>query len=300
MALVISFLTGEAAAIHAHPTDQVSDPGFVDFCEAEFDLSSSLSWLGHLTNKAVRTAGYYFQPRIMDDSQLESIPERYRSTAKKLVNQQASRLDSKDLYYDFIPFLENNFSDETTRSRFAFLSSGLINNHCIENRAPSEQLNTGYYDKETLKAKHLVFIPFVFKTNLQNFELSHIVLVVIDTQAKRVEYYDPNGDGPDRRQCYENFCMKDDLDLVKNFFFGEDTESKILVLSNKIQQDLNNCGVHVMDIIGRRIGGDTFEDIELQKVDSDEPMRIRTALVKLFATSSMSSKEGNQAVSACP
>lgn len=239
-----------------------------------------LNSLSELTVKTCNTVSSRFQHYSANNYiDFTKTAENYHDTIRKLIEEPGSHLNSS-IFFNFITLLE----EAPGPKEYEILATAITNSHTIEHRAPSIQINQSLEKRELLKKK-LILIPFVYKGyEIMGWSRGHIVLIVVDKEKKSVEYYDPHGHPPETRKNYDGFCMKKDLEEVKHYLFGDDSSSHISVLTNKIQKDIHNCGVHVMDIMIKRIKGASFEDIEKEDASTTDIQETRINLARLFET----------------
>ncbi len=128
---------------------------------------------------------------------------------------------------------------------------------------PSEILSD-YTESATLK-EDLIFIPYLLRR-------THIVIITVDMKGRTVEYYDSQGTHPDS-------VMQTDLQKIKTDCFPGDPKARILDDFPCQQNDLHNCGVHVLYYIRQRLAGKSFYEITSEEFNSKkiEDLRIKLA-----------------------
>jgi len=125
------------------------------------------------------------------------------------------------------------------------------------------------FEKENTK---FYAIPFLIHGG------GHIVQIFIDKDKKRIEYYDLRLSSPDHTtiQGSKNVKVRDLLNSINAQFF--ENTADILINKNKLQTDFHNCGVHVLDMIIKRLDGLRFDDVQaMANVGQIEKIRLRLA-----------------------
>lgn len=244
------------------------------------------------TTLSMKAYGYFYGQTVNDIiDNTSSIPEEYAHTVKTLIENLGSRLSTSEVVDFIIALGKTNLHKDKAQ----FLAYALTNKHIIDGRRPSELVETylkNRYTIECLKSEgshpvDLLFIPFVYKGSsiigmVPYADPGHITLVAVCFSTKTVEYYDSFGFEPESWTCYENFCMKEELEKIRLHCFGKE-EGDILTPVTKQQHDWHSCGVFVIWYILQRLNGQSYESITNKEMTSTEIEYIRTELGKLLA-----------------
>jgi len=111
--------------------------------------------------------------------------------------------------------------------------------------------------------KNLIFVPTVLKSGIRD----HIVAVVFDREANRIELYDSKGlvalDRDEYVSNQDQLMLIDVLQKVVDQYGDADAAEETTIWENteKHQKDSHNCGVYVLNYIERRLGGESAEQI---------------------------------------
>lgn len=222
----------------------------------------------------------------------EKIPENHLATIKSLIENNGGRLTSREVA-DFINALN---CSKAYAQQAEFLAMALCNKQTIEGRRPSESMRSFLNNHHVIRNMEetgtphvdLAFIPFVFKGSdllgmVPYVETGHIILITVCFSKKTVEYYDSFAQPPETWKCYEGFCMKKELEIIKTLCFGE-AEGKILTSTTKQQHDWHSCGVFIIWYIIQRLNKAPFEEIASKEVTAEDIESIRTKLAKILAS----------------
>ena len=88
----------------------------------------------------------------------------------------------------------------------------------------------------------------------------HIVAVLVDFDAARVEYYDSRGQLA-RDSGYPETDMPGQLQHILGACFPDDPVASIVENPHRHQTDVHSCALYVADFLERRQAGESFEDI---------------------------------------
>jgi hypothetical protein len=124
---------------------------------------------------------------------------------------------------------------------------------------PNFMFHLGSSELESHQTASLVLLPVVLKNGLRD----HVVAVVYDRKANRVELYDPKGltsaDRSELARCSVDMRLSDVLQQVAQTYGNKET--KLWENSNKHQYDSHNCGIYVLNYFERRLNNETPEQI---------------------------------------
>jgi Ulp1 family protease len=109
--------------------------------------------------------------------------------------------------------------------------------------------------------KDLLAIPIIVKGTFRD----HVMMVMVDKIAKRIEFYDPKGLTVQDRASnvltnFPEYSLKEFMGKICDAYAKDDTWS---IAENTVrhQSDGYNCGVYVSDYLKRRSEGISFEAI---------------------------------------
>ena len=221
-------------------------------------------------------------PKVSSIIPHTQIPSSYQHSVKKLIESPSTRIGSQQVY-DLICKMKLS---KNINVKWEALMEALFENISIDRRRPSYLIQDYIDSKNDSLNANIIFIPFIFKSNsyLRSlFNSAHIVLITIDIDNKTIEYYDSLAYAPEYWVCYNKFCMREDLDIIKNTCFKNDPKAKIINNSLKQQYDCHSCGIYVLSYMKERLEGRSFEEITNQIMNSQDIQRIRIELACLLS-----------------